>query len=71
MSGVQVPTEAGSIGGFGYEDLDCDDDRERMTEMEDDIKQYAALAVLKNIFNFDLGPLSGGVPGEGPDCHFP
>ncbi len=28
----------------------------------------AFLAVLNMIFNFFLGP---GVPGEGPDCHFP
>ncbi len=30
------------------------------------------LEVLKMVFNFVLGPPSpGGVPGEGPDCHFP
>ncbi len=29
-------------------------------------------AVLKTIFNFGLGnPLPRGVPGQGPDCHFP
>ncbi len=27
------------------------------------------IAVLQAIFNFDLGPPSPGVPGEGPDCH--
>ncbi len=27
--------------------------------------------VLKTIFNFVLGPPPQGVPGEGPDCHFP
>ncbi len=31
-----------------------------------------SLVVLKIIFNFVLGPpLPRGVPGEGPDCHFP
>ncbi len=29
------------------------------------------LAVLKTIFDFDLGPPPRGVPGEGPDCQFP
>ncbi len=29
-------------------------------------------AVLKNVFNFDLGsPFPRGIPGEGPHCHFP
>ncbi len=33
---------------------------------------FGNLAVLKNIFDFILGPPShGGVPGQGPDCHFP
>ncbi len=40
-----------------------------------DLKEFRAeivLAVLKMIFNFFLGPpLRRGVPGEGPDCHFP
>ncbi len=31
---------------------------------------YIAVAALKNIFNFVLGPhLPRVVPGEGPDCH--
>ena len=30
------------------------------------------LEVLKMIFNFILGPpLPLGIPGEGPDCHYP
>ncbi len=33
---------------------------------------YHNLAVPRNVFNFILGPPSpGGVPWEGPDCHFP
>ncbi len=28
------------------------------------------LSVLKDIFDFYLGPPPRGVPGEGPDCHF-
>ncbi len=29
------------------------------------------LAVLKTSFDFALGSPSLGIPGEGPDCHFP
>ncbi len=36
------------------------------------LKAALILEVLKMIFNFCLvPPLPRGVPGEGPDCHFP
>ncbi len=36
-------------------------------------KEYTVenLEVLKIVFHFVLGPPSRGVPGEGPDYHFP
>ncbi len=29
------------------------------------------LVVFKDVSDFYLGPLPWGLPGEGPDCHFP
>ena len=38
----------------------------------DRICQNHNLDLLKTVFNFGLGPLvPTGVPGEGPDTHFP